>query len=238
MSNLQPHVYSALGSHANYPSSGYDPLAATVYRLLTSCIDPRSEQPHDSVLFDYCDKGMLWNPVLSAYFFHLDPNSLRLTRLSPSESDVVTSKFTSFFYFDGIWGDNEYAEDDPRQHKVPWVGLKRFIAGPQGPAYKGLVRKGLFPDNHGGKNVLQWAAAAFMAMYPQYFRTWRKWVTISVIIMVVILLVVGGRYGARRYLQSKHGYEQLPLDSIPLLDILYKDDRPQSPSRALTGTVL
>ncbi|KAM0665132.1 hypothetical protein ACQRIU_005393 [Beauveria bassiana] len=101
----RPYVYSALGSHANYPASG--------------------EQTHDSILFDYCDRGMLWDPVLSAYLFHLDPDSFRLTRLSPSKSNLATSNLTSFFYFDGIWGDHEYAQDDPRQHKVPWVGLKR-----------------------------------------------------------------------------------------------------------------
>ncbi|KAM3519925.1 hypothetical protein MY4038_009625 [Beauveria bassiana] len=174
----RPYVYSALGSHASYPASG--------------------EQTHDSVLFDYCDSGMLWDPVLSAYLFHLDPDSFRLTRLSPSKSNLATSNLTSFFYFDGIWGDHEYAQDDPRQHKVPWVGLKRFVAGPQGPAYKGLVRKGLFPDGHGGKNLLQWAAAAFMALYPNYFRAWRKWITMSVIVVLVTVLVVGGGLLARR----------------------------------------
>lgn len=162
---------------------------------------------------------MLWNPILSAYFFRLDPDSFRLTRLSLSKSNPATSNFTSFFYFDGIWGDDEYAEDDPRQHKVPWVGLKRFVAGPQGPAYKGLVRKGLFPDGHGGKNFLQLAAAAFMAVYPYFFRAWRKWVTILVTVVVAILLVVGVAYARRRYRQNKLGYEQLEAETMPLMEI-------------------
>ncbi|KAM3524059.1 hypothetical protein NHJ13051_004772 [Beauveria bassiana] len=205
----RPYVYSALGSHANYPASG--------------------EQTHDSVLFDYCDSGMLWDPVLSAYLFHLDPDSFRLTRLSPSKSNLATSNLTSFFYFDGIWGDHEYAQDDPRQHKVPWVGLKRFVAGPQGPAYKGLVRKGLFPDGHGGKNLLQWAAAAFRALYPNYFRAWRKWITMSVIVVLVTVLVVGGGLLARRCKQNnKPRYEQLPVENIPLMEISCEHDGPCS----------
>ncbi|ATY59307.1 vacuolar sorting-associated 62 [Cordyceps militaris] len=187
------------------------------------------EQEHDSILFDYCDKGILWDPVASAYFFHLDPDSSRLTRLSPSASDPATSNLTSFFYFDGIWGDDEYSQDDPRQRKVPWVGLKRFVAGPQGPAFKGLVRKGLFPNDRGGKNVLQLAAAAFMAVYPHLFKSWRKWVTILVFCMLVALLVVGGRRVAKRRKQTKLGYAHLEAENIPLMEMPLRRDGSRSP---------
>ena len=186
-----------------------------------------SDQTHDSILLDYCDKGMLWDPTFSAFFFHLEAQSFSLTRLSLSESDPVTTNFTSFFYFDGIWGDEEYAADDKRQHKVPWVGLKRFVAGPTGPAHKDLLRKGLYPDGHGGKNFLQFAAATFMAIYPYFLKGWRKWVTILVAVAIVGSSVLTGRFVAKRYWKKSRGYRKLDRD-IPLQDSYSERNRSSS----------
>lgn len=197
--------------------------------LLLTLLIRHSEQIHDSVLIDYCDKGMLWNPVASAYFFHLDPGSFQLTRLSASKSDLATSNFTSLFYFDGIWGDDEYPNSDPRQVTAPWIGVKRFVAGPQGPAFKGLVRKGLFPDDRGRKTFLQLAVAAFMIIYPYFFQAWRKWVTISVPLAFVVLLVVGRRCMARYFKINRKGYEQLDVEDVPLMEIPHGHDGSDSP---------
>ncbi|RFU79324.1 vacuolar sorting-associated 62 [Trichoderma arundinaceum] len=148
MKDERPLVFSAYGSHANYASSG------VFY----------SDHVHDAALIDYCDAGKLWDPVLSAYFYHLDPESFALTRLFSSESNIsTTSNLTSFFYFTGIWGDAQYPDDDSRQKTVPHFGLKRFVSGPQGPIVKDLVRKGLYPNQREKKPWMQWAVGIFMS---------------------------------------------------------------------------
>ncbi|KAF7546567.1 hypothetical protein G7046_g9267 [Stylonectria norvegica] len=117
----RPVVYSARGSHANYPASGI--------------------QIHDSALIDYCDAGHKWDPVLSAYFYRFEPTSGIITRLAAPGAPlqaVPTSNLTSFFYFSGRWGDMQYADSDPRQETIPILGLKRFLDGPTGPRYKHL----------------------------------------------------------------------------------------------------
>ncbi|KPM39835.1 hypothetical protein AK830_g6718 [Neonectria ditissima] len=140
----RPLVFSAYGSHANYASSG--------------------DHVHDKVLLDYCDAGQLWDPVLSAYFYHMDPTSFALTRLSPSGATTPPdSNLRSFFYFTGIWGDAEYPGDHDGQKTVPVFGLKRYVSGPQGPIWKQLVRKGLFPDDPEPKQFVQWAVGVFMS---------------------------------------------------------------------------
>ncbi|KID79757.1 uncharacterized protein G6M90_00g016330 [Metarhizium brunneum] len=144
MKDGRPLVFSAYGSHANYASSG--------------------DQIHDTVLVDYCDAGQLWDPTLSAYFYHLEPTNFTLTRLFPSATALpATPDLTSFFYFTGIWGDAQYPDDHPLQKTVPYFGLKRFVSGPQGPIVKQLVRKGLFPDQRERKPWPQWAVGIFMS---------------------------------------------------------------------------
>ncbi|KAL0767044.1 hypothetical protein CaCOL14_010615 [Colletotrichum acutatum] len=126
----RPIVYSARGSHANYPTRG--------------------NQIHNSVLVDYCDEGRRWDPILSAYFYHFDKESFTVTRLDPpAKSSPIpppSTNLTSFFYYSGRWGDIAYPASDPRQEIVPKFGLKRIESGPTGPRHKHLVRKGLKPD--------------------------------------------------------------------------------------------
>ncbi|CAM1505985.1 Fc.00g116220.m01.CDS01, partial [Cosmosporella sp. VM-42] len=130
----RPVVYSARGSHANYPASG--------------------GQIHDAALIDYCDEGQKWDPILSAYFYHFNPDTFTLTSLFPPHQSSAPSpspNLTSFFYFTGRWGDLQYPDSDPRQETVPYFGIKRFLDGPTGPRHKHLVRKGLIPDGRGGE---------------------------------------------------------------------------------------
>ncbi|KAM0251872.1 hypothetical protein ACHAQJ_007985 [Trichoderma viride] len=197
MKNGRPLVFSAYGSHANYASSG--------------------EHVHDAALIDYCDAGRIWDPALSAYFYHLDPTSFALTRLFTSKSNYSsTSNLTSFFYFTGIWGDAQYPDDDPRQKTVPHFGLKRFVSGPQGPIVKNLVRKGLLPDRRERIPWMQWAVGIFMSWYPCCLRGWRVWVSGVVIVAFVILTVFGVRHGVKKY--RTKGYQKLDTE-IPLNDI-------------------
>ncbi|KAK1255589.1 hypothetical protein MKX07_007848 [Trichoderma sp. CBMAI-0711] len=93
----RPLVFSAYGSHANYASPGFI----------------NRDHIHDSALIDYCDAGRLWDPVLSAYFYHLNPATFQLTHLFQSESNVSKgSNLTSFFYYTGLWGDAQYPDSD------------------------------------------------------------------------------------------------------------------------------
>lgn len=199
----RPLVYSAYGSHANFVSEG--------------------DHVHDSVLLDYCDAGQLWDPVSSAFFYHMDPTSFKLTRLfTPESTSPRDSNLTSFFYFNGIWGDTQYAGDDPRQRTVPVFGLKRYVSGPQGPIFKGLVRKGLFPDNPEPKKFIQLAVGFLMSWYPCCLRGWRFVASLTVMVACITLIVMGIRYGVRRYRMRK-GYKRIDAE-IPLEDLDSRED--------------
>ncbi|KAL6790974.1 hypothetical protein J3E68DRAFT_411725 [Trichoderma sp. SZMC 28012] len=204
MKGGRPFVFSAYGSHANYASTG--------------------NHVHDAALVDFCDAGRLWDPVLSAYFYHLDPASFKLTRLFLSGANSsAASNFTSFFYFTGIWGDEQYPDNDIRQKTVPHFGLKRFVSGPQGPIVKNLVRKGLHPDQREKKPWMQWAVGIFMFWYPCCIRGWRLWVSLSVIVGFIILTAFGIRYGIKKYRRTK-GYKKLETTDIPLNDMSYREE--------------
>ncbi|KAL6899965.1 hypothetical protein GGI43DRAFT_405934 [Trichoderma evansii] len=203
MKSGRPLVFSAYGSHANYATSG--------------------DHVHDSALIDYCDAGKLWDPTLSAYFYHLDPANFKLTRLFTSISNTaVASNMTSFFYYTGLWGDVQYPDSDDRQKTVPKFGLKRFVSGPNGPIFKNLVRKGLVPDEREKKTWMQWGVGIFMSWYPCCIRGYRIWVSVAVIIAFIILTVFGVRHGVKKYRRTK-GYQKLDTD-IPLRDMNHNSE--------------
>ncbi|ETS74064.1 hypothetical protein PFICI_13930 [Pestalotiopsis fici W106-1] len=197
--NGRPLVYSAYGSHANYISAG--------------------DHVHDSVLLDYCDAGQLWDPVSSAYFYHLEPVTFELTRMflfdPPKESNL-----TSFVYFSGLWGDLQYEDEDTRQSTVPYFGLKRYVSGPSGPITKHLVRRGLFPDQRERKSWLQWGIGIFMSLYPCCLRGWKAWASGTMIIVILIVIVIMVRYAVKQSQLKGRGYKKIEsTEDIPPNDI-------------------
>lgn len=174
-------------------------------------------------MVDYCDAGTLWDPVLSAYFYVLEPSNFTFTRLFASEPGPSpdSANLTSFLYFTGLWGDAQYPDDHPLQKTVPHFGLKRFVSGPQGPIVKQLVRKGLFPGDRGKKPWMQRVVGVFMFFYPCCVRGWRKWVSLACILAIVVLTILGARFALKRY-RSK-GYKKIETD-VPLDDLEVAED--------------
>ena len=132
----RPVVYVAEGTHANYATPG------------THAHDIPGHNTDEGLLEDHTDSGALWDPVQSAYFYSYD---------------VADKSFTSYgdapvnwLYFTGHWGDDKIPENDKRQHCVLGADFTcRYVAGPTGPAFKGLDRKEVCPDgNEGGCDVL------------------------------------------------------------------------------------
>ncbi|OHE92133.1 vacuolar protein sorting-associated protein 62 [Colletotrichum orchidophilum] len=202
----RPIVYSARGSHANYPTAG--------------------EQIHNSVLVDYCNEGRRWDPILSAYFYRFDKESSTVNRLDPpaesSPTPPPSSNLTSFFYYSGRWGDTEYPMSDPRQEIVPKFGLKRIVSGPTGPRHKHLVRKGLKPDQRRKMGWMEWGVGIYMSLYPCCLRGWRRWVFMGLIIAVLSGAVIGIVIAVKKYRNRK--YTRLQAEDIPLDDWALEDE--------------
>jgi hypothetical protein len=119
-------------------------------------------------------------------------------------------------HFNGPWGDAEYADDNPDQATVPLFGLKRYISGPKGPAFKQLIREGLFPDKLKSKTSSQWVVETFMPWYRCCLRGGRIWVSGIMFIVSVIFVALGARCVWKRY--KKNGYERVDT-AIPLEDL-------------------
>jgi hypothetical protein len=181
-----------------------------------------SDHIHDYVLIDYCDAGHPWDPVSSAYFLSYDPATETVTRLYPQQSTSLSSTLldnsTSFFYYDGIWGDAQYPDEDPRQTIVPYFGMPRYNSGPTGPKWKNLVRKGLMPDNPKKDTGMKWAVGVFMSWYPCCIRGWRKWVSALVVISVLGSVVTGIVLLVKWIRRRRGGYKRVGVD-IPLNDM-------------------
>lgn len=120
----QPVIFSARGTHANYPSTG--------------------QHSHDlpySILSDFTDRGGLWNPSLNylAYTYTPDENrhEMKLTIANGSHPFRET-KYGNWLEFNGAWGDPKLDPSDKRQHWSPFEW--KYIDGPTGPLTKNLVR--------------------------------------------------------------------------------------------------
>ncbi|KAK7224104.1 hypothetical protein V2G26_012107 [Clonostachys chloroleuca] len=208
----RPVVYSAYGSHANYAKPG--------------------EHIHDIALIDFCDEGPKWDPIQSAYFYHLDTTSFTLTRLKPPNqtSPSPPSNFTSFFYYKGLWGDAKYPDSDPRQKVLPKFGFRRFVSGPNGPRFKDLIRHGLMPDRPRKKTWAEFGVKVFMSLYPVLFKDWRKWVSL----VFVVILCVGVGLITRRLIRltvtkyrKRQDYKKLQQENEVLLDDWRTDEEAQ-----------
>ena len=118
--------------------------------LLDQAIDDTAPRRHDHTipnfnlpigpLLDYCDRGILWDPLPSSYRYVYDAGRFR-----PADGAVHP---TAYLRFNGRWGDQQYPDSDPRQRKVLGIGLTaKFGRGPTGPRNKQLDRRNICPDN-------------------------------------------------------------------------------------------
>ena len=119
---VRPVAYSANGSHANYGTPGSHDHTI-----------PGLEIP-EGPLEDTTDQGMLWDPLLSAYFYTYKADTKTFTGYD-SSYPVAWLKFV------GRWGDQQYPDSDPRQDKIFGIDASaKFVSGPTGPEDKQLNR--------------------------------------------------------------------------------------------------
>lgn len=200
-------------------------------QCLTTNHGTRSDNLHDIVLIDYCDAGLLWDPILSAYAYQFNTENGTMSPLSLSESDEPPpASVESFIHFKGIWGDEQYLDSNPIQETVPYFGLKRFVSGPTGPIMKSLIRKDISPGPR-SKSWQEWLVKHFMFWYPCCIRGWRKWVSLVTIVLLLVFLGLGVRYLVMKRFKRK---EYVRLDAeIPLEDLVSESS--DSSRRASTG---
>ncbi len=112
----RPVAYSAVGSHANYPTAGLHPYILPW-----------------GLLHDQTDRGPLWDPALNVKSFTYDwkNRTARASLLNPLAP-------TSWFDYAGHWGDKYYPLSDPRQYR--FAGQYHYVNGPTGPKFKRLGR--------------------------------------------------------------------------------------------------
>jgi hypothetical protein len=160
----RPIVFSARGSHANYPSEG--------------------SHIHDEALIDFADKGRLWDPIKLAYLYTYDVETETFAAAEPGNAP------TDWLYFKGGWGDKQYLDSDPRQETVPYIGGKRFENGPNGPRFKHLVRKGLEPDEKPKKPIIATLVHWYMGLYGCCLRGINPWVVVVSLMITFAVTIV------------------------------------------------
>ncbi|KAL1997578.1 hypothetical protein VTN02DRAFT_1433 [Thermoascus thermophilus] len=106
----RPYAYAGNGSHAVYAIAG----------------DHDHTLPHvnlpDGLVVDHTDRGVLWDPTLSAYAYRYEADGQTFTAYDGRAP-------VGWLAFNGRWGD-----DAP-------PGQARYTAGPRGPRFKHLVRQ-------------------------------------------------------------------------------------------------
>lgn len=113
----RPVVYSARGSHAMYVTEGIQS-----YKL-----------PFN-LLYDTTARGPLWDPALQglkAYTYDIPEEYIRA-------SSIIPRAATSWFHYNGRWGDERFPLGDPRQYR--FLGEYHYSTGPDGPKFKNLGR--------------------------------------------------------------------------------------------------
>ena len=89
----------------------------------------------ENLVFDSTSRGLLWDPTLSAYYYTY---SLETKEFTPVAAAGEEEPPVSYLYFNGKWGDQEYADDMPEQNS--FHGFHKWTGGPQGPLFKHLDR--------------------------------------------------------------------------------------------------
>jgi hypothetical protein len=126
---IRPISYSAKGSHANYAIPGSHDHALPNFNLEFGFVE------------DHASKGLLWDPVQNAYFYHSDPTGKIFTAYNGTDP-------TGWLSFQGQWGDEQYPKSDKRQRETFGnAGLAQYVGGPNGPQFKQIVRKNVWPDS-------------------------------------------------------------------------------------------
>lgn len=88
---------------------------------------------------DFTDQGTLWDPILDAYFYMYDASTKGFSAYDSSYP-------TSWLSYAGHWGDEQYPDSDPRQHKIFGINAAaEFASGPTGPEDKQLNRTDVCP---------------------------------------------------------------------------------------------
>ena len=126
---VRPVIYSANGSHANYATQGSHDHSIPDFNLPVGPVE------------DHTDQGKLWDPTLNAYYYSYNVNTNTYT---PYDSSYPTS----WLYFLGKWGDQQYPFSDPRQKRILGISATaKFVGGPTGPQDKQLNRTLVCPSN-------------------------------------------------------------------------------------------
>lgn len=115
----RPLLFSARGTHAQYPSSG--------------------RHPHDipwHMLSDFTDRGELWDPSLNYIAYTLNGSVVY-----PANGTEIgrERRYGDWLLFDGHWGNKKLDKSDTRQQWSPFEW--KLIDGPTGPMFKNLERK-------------------------------------------------------------------------------------------------
>jgi len=111
---VRPYGYSSLGSHAVYAIAG----------------------THDHTIIDFTERGILWDPTLSAYVYSYDVKTKAFTPYDSAHP-------VRWLSFEGRWGDQQLPDNAPGQ--VNKLGQRRYVSGPDGPKFKRLDRKNVCP---------------------------------------------------------------------------------------------
>ena len=104
------------------------------------------------LLKDVSDKGPLWDPALNNYAYHFDYKLERHGWMDEESAGADSDKRrpslvpaaknprapTSWFHFNGYWGDRLYTLADIRQWRL--FGQYHYVTGPSGPKFKQLGR--------------------------------------------------------------------------------------------------
>lgn len=177
------------------------------------------------VLIDYCDAGVLWDPVLSAYVYMMHTDNWSMEPLTWLGSDEpMPEGDDAFINYKGLWGDEQYLDSHPEQKTVPYFGLKRFVSGPTGPTRKSLQRQTLSPRPR-SKSWTEWAVGVLLYWYPCCIRGWRKWLSLVVLISFPFLIIIGLRHGVRDARRRwKKDYTRIDTE-IPLEDMVSESSR-------------
>lgn len=85
------------------------------------------------LIVDHTDRGTLWDPVQSAYAYSYDTSSQEFTAYDSSYP-------VNYLEFNGRWGDDKL----PGQPEI--FGESKYMAGPNGPKFKELVRSSVCPE--------------------------------------------------------------------------------------------